>query len=219
MDDDMDIQPPIKSNQSPSSGNRESKDNLMMGADDKEDPSAQRGTVPLYQDFMAIPPKTMTAAEVAVVYANYLQNVPGFPWQQDDEKQDTTPCFSAPYITGTDAEVITDTQLNSGVFLNIPRSPKLWIGDQLKLRLGQTTFYTTIGKSQGRDGPRLVQYMNNEALGNQKNGLVEIRYEVVRRSKLVGISESLSIHLHRENKRTYKSSSRTRAVRRRRLSQ
>lgn len=65
----------------------------------------------------------------------------------------------------------------------------------------------------------MTQYLNSETLADYENGVVEVRYEVVRRTKLVGISETLRINLRRDGKRCYKSSSRTRAVRRRRLSQ
>jgi hypothetical protein len=57
----------------------------------------------------------------------------------------------------------------------------------------------------------LTQYLAHAALADYKNGFVEVSYEVVRRSRLVGVSEVLTVVLKGDSKRR---SSRTRALRR-----
>lgn len=215
MEDEKDIQSPGDPDGTPSGINKEPEQPAMNADAPSSEPPAD-ASVPLYEEFHAVPAPKKTASETALCYAEYLHNAPGFPWKQEQALLDPTPSFEAPYITGASADRLTDSELISGIFLNIPRSPRLWVGDQLKLRWGHNTFYTTIGESKGRNGPRLIQYLNNESLADYDNGLVEVRYEVVRRSRLVGISETLTINLHREGERRRRSVNRTRAIRRRR---
>lgn len=154
------------------------------------------------------------AEESSAIYSDYLQNAPGYPWQTLRDDRDSPPCFDPPYITGGSVDGLSDAQLIAGIFVNIPRSPRLWAGDQLKLRWGYNTFYSTVPESKGRSGPRLVHYLNSERLCDYENGVVEVRYEVVRRSRLVGISYPLRVTLLGESKGRYRSSRRNRARRR-----
>jgi hypothetical protein len=200
MEDDMDIQPTLQS--PPDESNKDKKDKkdpIANTASKNLKKPAGKSSVPLYEHLIAEPPSGQGAAENPHFYPN------------------PAPVFSAPYITGGDADALTEAQLHMGIYINIPRSSKLWFGDHLKLRWGQNTFYTTIGKVEGRDGPRQVQYLNNEALGNYESGRVEVRYEVVRRTKLVGISETLTVKLPRQSKRRGKASPSGRPPRRRRV--
>jgi hypothetical protein len=218
MEEEMDIQPPVNPKNTPFDGDKESVDNPTTGANAPQDPCVDKGSVPLYEDLHAIAPAEASAAEAALLYSHHLQNAPGFPWQPERKEPNPTPCFAAPYITGGDSNNLTYSQVISGIFLNIPRSPKLWVGDQLKLRWGHNTFYTTVAESKGRDGPRMVQYLNNESLVDYESGIIEVHYEVVRRSRFVGISETLCINLNREGRRRRKSAPRPHAARRRRMS-
>jgi hypothetical protein len=216
MEDDMDIQPTLQS--PPDESNKDKKDPIASTAskDPKSKPTV-KSSVPLYEHLIAEPPSGKGAAENAHFYVGHLANVPGFPWHHESKDPNPVPVFAAPYITGGDAEALTEAQLRMGIYINIPRSSKLWFGDHLKLRWGQNTFYTTVSKVEGRDGPRQVQYLNNEALGDYESGRVEVRYEIVRRTKLVGISETLTVNLPRQSKRRSKTSPPGRPPRRRRV--
>ena len=217
MEDDMDIQPPTRSQASEPDNNKKVTVPDSKNTRRTKGKSPGKSSIPLYEDLQAVPPVGKSAAEQAMVYAAQLQNAPGFPWHHEMKHPPPTPVFEAPYITGADPEGPTDAQLNVGIYINIPRSPKLWFGDHLKLRWGHNTFYTTVGKVEGRKGPRLVQYLNNETLADYESGCVEVRYEVVRRAKLVGISETLTVHLPRQRKRRGKGSPLDRPPRRRRM--
>lgn len=214
MEDDMDNQPP--SHSQPIVTDKDNKVNLPNSKSTRrKGKSPDKNSIPLYEDLQAVPPEEMSAAEQALVYASQLQNVPGFPWHHGTQDPDTAPLFDAPYLTGANPEGPTEGQLHVGIYINIPRSSKLWFGDHLKLRWGHNTFYTTVGKVEGRKGPRLVQYLNNETLADYQSGCVEVRYEVVRRARLVGISETLTVNLPRLSKRRGKASPRGRTPRRR----
>ncbi|MEX6666465.1 MULTISPECIES: hypothetical protein [unclassified Pseudomonas] len=217
MEDETDIQPPPHSQ--PNESDNDNKVTLPNPRTTrrKKGKSPDKSSIPLYEDLQAIPPAGKSAAEQALVYAGQLQNAPGFPWHHEMKHPPPAPVFEAPFITGADPEGPTDAQLHVGIYINIPRSPKLWFGDHLKLRWGHNTFYTTIGKVEGRKGPRLVQYLNNETLADYESGCVEVRYEVVRRAKLVGISETLTVNLPRLRKRRGKGSPPGRPPRRRRM--
>ncbi len=220
MEDEMDIQPPVTPHIKVSDIDKESTENpLMVNSDELNDASCCDTSVPLYEDLHALPPAGATTKETAATYPTYLQSVPSFPWQPDHETMNATPTFAAPYLTDVKSGSVTREQLITGIFINVPRSPKLWVGDQLKMRWGYNTFYTTIGESKGRTGPRLTQYLNSDGLGDYKNGVVEVRYEVVRRSRLVGVSETLTVVLRGEGKSRARSPNRTRAIRRRKLQQ
>jgi hypothetical protein len=217
MEDDMDIQPPPHSQPTESNKDKKVKQPNSKRTRRAMGKSADPGAVPLYEELQAMPPDGKAAAENALAYAAQLQSAPGFPWRHDETHPDPAPAFAAPYITGGDAEGLTEAQLNVGIYINIPRSPKLWLGDHLKVRWGHNTFYTTIGKSEGRKGPRLVQYLNNETLADYESGQVEVRYEVVRKARLVGISDTLTVNLPRLRKRRGKGSPPGRPPRRRRM--
>ncbi|MFJ3486308.1 hypothetical protein ACIPL1_23335 [Pseudomonas sp. NPDC090202] len=183
--------------------------------DPTPDSDGEHNPLPCAQPTPPDLPTSPSAEEGVAVYANLLQNAPGFPWQPVSDGKDAQVCFDAPYITAGNADALSDAQLIAGIFVNIPRSHRLWVGDQLKLRWGYNTFYTTVGEAKGRGGPRLTQYLNSERLADYENGVVEVRYEVVRRSRLVGISHTLLVTLLGQSKGRYRSSSRTRAMRRR----
>ncbi|WP_296260980.1 MULTISPECIES: hypothetical protein [unclassified Pseudomonas] len=154
--------------------------------------------------------------ETANCYSEHLQDALGVPWEVAQQATKAAPTLPAPFLTGVNDGVVTEEQLITGVYINIPRTPRIWAGDQLKMRWGNSTFYTTIGEANGRTGPRLIQYLNAEKLGSYKTGAVEIRYEVVRRARLVGVSETLQIVLRSDGK-THPKTLRGRAIRRRKL--
>jgi len=153
--------------------------------------------------------------ESAELYKQALRRAPGFPWSQDEEEDEmiATPNLLAPFLSGANAGGITPDQIVAGVYVNIPRSRMLWTGDQLKLIWGQNTFYTTLDSTPCIDEPRLVHYINCDQLAHYQNGEVHIHYEVVRRSRLVGISQPLTVYV--EGYGRPRSGPRRRSVRRR----
>lgn len=218
MEDEKDIQPPANpAIQVSETGKEPTEKPLMINSAKLDDSTASNSSVPLYEDLQAVPAPGATARETAIIYSNYLQSAPGFPWQPTEESMSATPTFAAPYLTHNESGIVTQEQLITGIFINVPRSPKLWAGDQLKMRWGYNTYYTTIGESTNRSEPRLTQYLNCERLGDYKNGEVEVRYEVVRRSRLVGVSETLKLIVCDEGKGRPKPTSRKRSIRRRKL--
>lgn len=219
MEDEMDIQPPVKLQDNRLDNQTKStKDPLLDNSEELNQAKFNTASVPHYEDLHATQPPGATANETATFYSEHLQSVLGFPWELDEEAMTATPTLPAPFLTGDRDGVVTEEQLIIGVFINVPRSAKIWAGDQLKMRWGTSTFYTTIGESSGRTGPRLIQYLNAEKLGSYKTGAVEIRYEVVRRSRLVGVSETLKIVLRSDGK-NHPKTLRGRAIRRRKLQQ
>lgn len=217
MEDEMDIQPPDKPGiQASDLDKKPTNDPLMENTNDANDSTGGDGSPLPYED-VQVPAPGATAKETALIYSDYLQNVQSFAWQPDEESMAATPTFAAPYITGLPSGNLTQEQLIAGIFINVPRSPKLWVGDQLKMRWGYNTFYTTVAESNGRTGPRLTQYLNSEKLGDYKNGEVDVRYEVVRRSRLVGVSETLKVTLSGDGKGHPRPPNRARAIRRRKL--
>lgn len=153
--------------------------------------------------------------ESAELYREALRRAPGFPWSHDDEEMDIEPDLQAPFLSGADAASITPEQIVAGVYINVPRSSKLWTGDHIKLVWGNNTFYTTLDSGPHNKVSRLIQYLNSEQLADYQTGEVHVHYEVVRRSRLVGISKHLTINLEGEG-RPY-SSQRYRAIRRKRF--
>ncbi len=217
MEDEMDIQSPANPQLKVLDIDNESTENpLMVNGDELNDSTHCDVSVPLYEDLHALPKPDITAKETAVSLSSYLQSVPSFAWHPDKETMNATPTFAAPYLTDNPSGCVTREELIAGVFINVPRSPKLWVGDQLKMRWGYNTFYTTIGESKDRTGPRLTQYVNSGGLADYENGVVEVRYEVVRRSRLVGVSETLTVVI-RQGKTRSRSPNRTRSIRRRKL--
>lgn len=217
MEDEMDIQPSADPQDTPLDTHKKSTKDQLMDNNKKHDESALRKTtVPHYQDLHAPQPPGATANETATFYSEHLQSALGFPWELDGQAKAAMPSLPAPFLTGGKDGIVTEEQLISGVFINVPRTAKIWAGDQLKMRWGNSTFYTTVGESSGRTGPRLIQYLNAEKLGSYKTGEIEIRYEVVRRTRLVGVSETLKIVLRSDGK-DHPKTPRGRAIRRRKL--
>ncbi|WP_268797109.1 hypothetical protein [Pseudomonas huanghezhanensis] len=134
-------------------------------------------------------------SESVDIYKEVLKRAPGFPWATEGPRDRKPAIFLAPYLTGLDSDIVTPEQIVEGVYINIPRSRNLWRGDLIKTVWGYNTFYTTLDANPHRDAPRLIQYMNSEQLTNYQSGVVHVHYEVVRRSRLVGISERLIITL------------------------
>lgn len=153
--------------------------------------------------------------ESAQFYKASLRRALGLAGSLDEEEHEMngTPNLQAPFLSGADAGGITPEQIVAGVYINIPRSNMLWAGDQIKLIWGTNTFYTTLESKPFVAEPRLVQYINCEQLADYQNGDVSVHYEVVRRSRLVGISDPLAIYL--EGNGRPRSGPRRRSTRRR----
>ncbi|WP_152666139.1 hypothetical protein [Pseudomonas abietaniphila] len=212
MEDEMDIPPPVESQVNTSEKDKEPNENPVMGnSEEPKQRAASKSSIPHFEEFRAVPSADVTANETAMIFEHYLRSVPSFPWQPHEESTDATPVFEAPSLLNNKSGIVTRDQLIAGVFIEVPRSPKLWTGDQLKMRWGYNTFLTTVGESKRRTGPRLTQYLAHAALADYKNGFVEVSYEVVRRSRLVGVSEVLTVVLKGDTKRR---SSRNRALHR-----
>jgi hypothetical protein len=212
MEDEMDLPPPVDSQVNPTENDKEPTENQVMGnSGESKQPAGFKSSIPHFEEFHAVPSADVTANETALIFEHYLRSVPSFPWQPHEATMDATPVFAAPTLVNNKSGVVTREQLIDGVFIEVPRSPKLWAGDQLKMRWGYNTFLTTVGETKGRNGPRLTQYLAHAALADYKNGFVEVSYEVVRRSRLVGVSEVLTVVLKGSAKRR---SSRNRALRR-----
>lgn len=217
MEDEKDIQPSVHPQKNKAGSPKAVMKNQVMEPREQNTASPEQdGPIPHYEDLHAAPAAGATSEEVPASYSQCLKSLPEFPWHLDEESRLATPTLDAPYITGHATGVMTEEELVAGIFINVPRSPKLWTGDQLKMRWGCNTFYTTIPAPNGRTGPRLSQYLNCERLATYKNGEIEVRYEVVRRSRLVGVSETLTIML-RGGKTRPKPASRARSIRRRKL--
>lgn len=212
MEDERDIPQPVNSQANPPDSDKESAENSVMGnSGEPKQRTGNKSSIPHFEEFHAVPSADVSANETAIIFEHYMRSVPSFPWQPHEASMDATPVFEAPTLANNKTGVVTREQLIAGVFIEVPRSPKLWAGDQLKMRWGYNTFLTTVGESKTRTGPRLTQYLAHAALADYKNGFVEVSYEVVRRSRLVGVSEVLTVVLKGSAKRR---SSRTRALRR-----
>lgn len=135
--------------------------------------------------------------ESAELYRESLRRALGLEWSQEEEEDEMvlTPNLLAPSLAGANTSSITPEQIVAGVYINIPRSRTLWPGDQIKLIWGRNTFYTTLEPNPCTKDPRLVQFINCEQLAHYQNGEVSVHYEVVRRSRLVGISQPLMIYV------------------------
>lgn len=170
--------------------------------------------VPLYEELQAVRSIDQITREVIASYSSFLANVPRLDCPSADELN-IEPIFAAPLVSEAKSQMLPRSALLDGIRINIPRSPKLWAGDQLKLRWGNTTYYSVIGEPRGRTGPRETRYLSGAHLGRSKNGLVEVSYEVLRRSKLVGVSETLILMLVGDHHIGPPPPDRTRAIRRR----
>jgi len=215
MEDDKDILPPVN----PPSGTADIDNNWMenMRAMDNEafDPSTlDPSCVPLYEELQAVRSIDEITREVIAGYSSFLGNVPRLDCPCAEE-MNIEPIFAAPFVSEAKAQMLPRSALLNGIRINVPRSPKLWAGDQLKLRWGTITYYSVIGEPKRRTGPRETRYLSGAHLGRSKNGLVEVSYEVLRRSKLVGVSEPLILMLTGDHNPCPKSPDRTRAIRRR----
>lgn len=146
---------------------------------------------PLQQGLIELPDDS----ESVDLYKEVLKRAPGFPWTTESTGERKPAVLLAPYLTGLESDILTPEQIVEGVYINIPRSRNLWKGDLIKTVWGYNTFYTTLEANPHRGAPRLIQYMNSEQLTNYQSGVVHVHYEVVRRSRLVGISERLIITL------------------------
>jgi hypothetical protein len=170
--------------------------------------------VPLYAELKAVRSVHDITREVVASYSSFLANVPRLDCPCAEE-MNIEPIFAAPFVSEAMAQMLPRSALLDGIRINIPRSSKLWTGDHLKLRWGNTTYYSVIGEPKGRKGPRETRCLSGAHLGRSKNGLVEVSYEVLRRSKLVGISEPLILMLTSDHSPCPTSPDRTRAIRRR----
>lgn len=214
MEDEKDIQPPVNpqidlngENDAPSTLNSE------RAADRSQGTADQTSYTPPETD----PPTAVNLGEMGTDYSKHVLSMCGLTLEDVEDDERPTPTFQAPFISPEGLSTITHEQLVAGIFINVPRSPRLWIGDQLKMRWGYNTYYTTIAEPTSRKGPRLTQYLNSERLGAYPDGEVEVRYEVVRRSRLVGISETLTVTLSGNGQARSKPPVRGRAIRRRKL--
>jgi hypothetical protein len=160
---------------------------------------------------------TDKAQELCQSYLPQGKPTAGIPWSDEDLEDGPGATLEAPYITGADADHLTQPELIVGVYLNIPRSPKIWTGDQLKITWGYNTFYSTIAEATTRKGPRLVQYLNSQELAHYDDGEVFVYYEVVRGNRLIGISEKLKVTLLGIRKSRTRSTLRRHAIRHRKL--
>jgi hypothetical protein len=161
--------------------------------------------------------KSVQAQEVCPAYQPKGKPVSIIPWSPEDLKTTDSPPMDAPYITGGDATQLTGPELIAGIYVNIPRSPRLWTGDQLKVTWGYNTFYSTITESTSRKGPRQIQYLNSEELAQYADGEVYVQYEVVRGNRLIGISEKLKVTLKGTGNGRARNPNRRHGIRRRKL--
>lgn len=166
-----------------------------MGNDDEQQPDIRPDIDASRMENNNSEQEQCTSAQPLEKDQQASRHASGFPWAHDERTDMKTPNLLAPYLTGADADNVTAEQLINGVYVNIPRSRKLWKGDRIKLIWGYNTFYTTLEPNRRRNEPRLVQYLNSEQLANYQDGQVQVHYEVIRRSRLVGVSERLIVHL------------------------
>jgi hypothetical protein len=166
-----------------------------QGSERMDKPVDPPALLPMHADLMGTL-DFLDEADSVDIYKEALKRAPGFPWAQIESTNKKPLVLLAPYLTGVNVDKVTVEQLIEGIYINIPRSKNLWKGDQLRIVWGYNTFYTTLEGSPQRDEPRLVQYMNSEQLADYQSGVVNVHYEVVRRSRLVGISETLKVTLH-----------------------
>ena len=215
MEDEKDILLPAVLPSAAADTDNKWMENMRVIDNETFDPSTLDSSgVPLYEELQAVRSIDDITREVIASYSSFIANVPRYDCPSADELN-IEPIFAAPFVSQAKAQMLARSELLDGVRINIPRSPKLWVGDQLKLRWGTITYYSVIGEPKSRTGPREMRYLSGAHLGRSKNGLVEVSYEVLRRSKLVGISEPLILMLTGDNNPCPTSPDRTRAIRRR----
>ena len=214
MEDEKDIQPPVNPQ-----NNVQGADNALSIQNNERtsDLSHADAADASYAASEIFPIPTVSLSEAGADYSKHVLSMCGLTLEAHQEDDSPTPTFKAPFLSPEGLSSITHEQLVAGIFINVPRSPRLWVGDQLKMRWGYNTYYTTIAEPTCRTGPRLTQYLNSERLGAYPDGVVEVRYEVVRRSRLVGISETLEVTLTGNGQAWPKPPPRGRAIRRRKL--
>lgn len=219
MEDDKDISPPVNSSQVTDDIDNTMAKTPIMNCSETFDPSTlDYSSVPLYEELQATRSKEDITREVIAHYSSFVGHVPYLACPTAEEL-DVDPIFSAPCVTQAEGHFLGRHHLLDGVRIDIPRSSKLWAGDQLRLRWGSGTYCSSIGEPKNRKGPREIRWLNGKHLARSTNGLIQVSYEVFRRSRLVGISECLTLMLTGELRRSPQSTEQTRirAIRRRKL--
>jgi hypothetical protein len=217
MEDDKDISPPVNPPQHTDNRDNEPANHPIMDYSEEFDPATlDYSSVPLFEEFRATRSKEDITREVIAHYASFVKNVPHVAFQTTEEME-IDPIFIAPTVTQAEGNYLAREHLMSGVRINIPRSSKLWTGDQLRLRWGSGTYCSPISEPTHRKGPREVRWLSGAHLGRSTHGMIQVSYEVFRRSRLVGISESLTLWLTGDLKRSPQQPEkiRLRAIRRR----
>lgn len=217
MEDEKDIPPSVNPTDITRNKDETSAEDQLANADERVDGSTFNfDSIPHYEDLRAILPPGATSKDIATFYSEHLEHVLGFPWEIDEEARKAAPSLPPPSLDGGRNGEVSTAQLAKGVLITVPRSSKIWVTDQLKMRWGKSTFYTTVPASKSRKGPRLIQFLNAEGVPNDRTGLIDIRYEVVRRKRLVGVSETLTIYV-RDDGTGEPKGSHGRPIRRRKL--
>jgi len=217
MEDEKDIPGSVhlpKSN--PGKPLHSTENQVMNNSEKKDELTWSDSCVPFYEELHAAPAASNSLKEMAAGYSASLNAIAQHAWQLDEECQNAKPTLDAPFICGYESGVVNPEDLVNGVLIQVPRCSKLWAGDQLRMRWGCNTFYSDIPVSASREGGRLAQFINTERLAKYENGEIAIRYEVIRRSRLVGVSHPLTITV-RGSKIRPKQASPVRAIRRRAL--
>lgn len=178
-----------------------SAEDQLANADERVDGlSFNMDSIPHYEELRAILPPGATSNDIVTFYSEHLEHVLGFSWEIDEQAEKAMPTLPAPYLLGGRNGEITTEQLAEGVLINVPRCSKIWTKDQLKMRWGKSTFYTSVPPPLKRNEPRLRQFLTAEGVPNDRTGLIDIRYEVVRRNRLIGVSETLTIYVRDDGK-------------------
>jgi len=201
MEDDKDVP---SSNPTPDNAPNKkemSAEDQMANADERFDQSSfNLDSIPHYEDLRAIQPPGATSKDIVAFYSEHLEHVLGFSWEVNEEARKTAPTLPAPTLSGSQHGEVSTEQLARGVCLAIPRCSKIWADDQLKVRWGRSMFYTAVPRCEDRKGPRVIMFVAAEGVPNDRTGLIDIHYEVVRRKRLIGVSETLTINVRDDGK-------------------
>jgi hypothetical protein len=196
MEDENEIPPSLNPPEATRKKDETSAEDQMANADERVDSSSfNMDSIPHYEELRAILPPGATSKDIATFYSEHLEHVLGFSWELDEQAHKAMPTLPPPSLVGGKNGEVSTGQLAEGVFINVPRCSKNWHKDQLKMRWGKSTFYTTVPPPQKRNEPRLTQFLTADGIPNDRTGLIDIRYEVVRRSRLVGVSETLTVYV------------------------
>jgi hypothetical protein len=217
MEDDKDISPLDSSAQGTVKVDNKQTAHPIMADSEAFDPSTlDYSSVPLFEGLQASRSREDITREVIAHYSPFVRHVPQLICQSAEDME-VDPIFAAPSVMQAEGQFLAREHLLSGVRINIPRSSKLWAGDQLRLRWGSGTYCSPVGEPKSRKGPREIRWLSGRHLSRSHNGLIEVSYEVFRRSRLVGISEALTLMLIGEMKVDHlsKEQARLRAIRRR----